>query len=95
MTKWEKIKFFVNSNEIFTRKDVNNELKIHTHSYDQYLLLLAHANFIEKTQRGEYKRLRLIPDDVTTNLINKLAYNIEIRTRYFRKLKLEKINNSL
>lgn len=95
MNKWEQIKLFVNTNEYFTRKDYINS-KIYSSTFssiDQYILLMKNSGFIEKLGIGKYKRLIIISENVTLNLINKLAYNSEERIKYFRKLKLEKLNN--
>ena len=93
MNKWEKIRDYVNSHEIIIRKELNNKLLIGSTS-DNYLNRLEKCGFLKFIGVGKKQRIEFIPESLTTNILEKIAYSEPERIKYFRKLKLEKIMKS-
>lgn len=92
-SKWKNLIKFVNSTEYFTRKEFYNKYNF-GYTEELYLLALKHVGFVKKTNIAEYKRLEKVPLDISANQMQKLAHDENLRLKYFRKKKLEKINLS-
>ena len=98
---WSIIREFVNTiniNDTFTRKELlfyiyeENSVDAHRHTPDCYRNDLCHCCFIEKTdKRGVYKKLRHIPENMTTSQVRTIGYD-KTWTEWFVPLetKLEK-----
>lgn len=90
-SKWEEIRNYVNTHEIIVRKELNKELLIGSTS-DNYLRFLERCGFVKSIGTGKKQRLFLIPEELTTTVLEKMVYNESKKIQYFRRLKLEKIN---
>lgn len=94
MDYWEQIKNYINNNNIIERNKINKEIK--SVSLDCYVNYIRVAGFIERTGRGKYKKILNIPDNMTSTLIQKIAYDKSYNfymLRLIRKEKINKINN--
>jgi len=94
MSKWELIRNFVNSNsEIFTTKDVRTYVDLKTQNItkytasteSQYVLHMMHCGFIKRLSRGKYQRQIMIPEFVSSTLLQTLAYDKGKRDDFMRK----------
>ena len=98
MNKWNDVKNFVNSHDIFTRKELKKE-SLSDNTVDNYINYIIKAGFIDRIGRGKYKLLIKIPKYISSSIIFVLAYNEEKRTKLMtsliRKQKLENIGGSL
>lgn len=91
MTEWNKVKEFINTHEIFTRKDFY-KYGCNT-TGEQYLVKIRSIGFVERTDIAEYKRIYKIPDTLSTTKINKLLENKFEFLKYIRYEKLKKLKN--
>ncbi len=98
LSKWDKIKNYVNTHEMIIRKELNKELLIGSTS-DNYLNLLEKSGFLKTIGFGKKQRIYPIPNSLSTNILQKIAYDYEEQIKYFkkyyRKLKMEKIKASI
>ena len=105
MTKWELVRNFVNTHDIFTKTDMRKNLNIRStsnYTESQYVSHMLKVGFLKRSGRGSYERVCKIPENMSTNQIINLVSNKEKReklmTILFRKEKLKAlqlINNSL
>jgi hypothetical protein len=86
ISKWEIIRNYINSNEIIERKIIDKGGS----TIDNYINMLINCEFIERINRGKYKRKCTIPD-MTSSMLQEIAYDKEKRIRFIRKIKLEKL----
>lgn len=98
MSRWQEVKDFVNSKIDFTKKDMRVHFDGIGNTESQYILLMLNAEFIQRTGHGKYKRLITIPNNISSSLMQELAYNTEKRNKIMmilkRKEKLNKIKES-
>lgn len=93
MDCWEQVKIYINNNSIIERKKINKEIL--SVSLDCYINYIRSAGFIERIGRGKYKKIINIPNNVTSTLIQKIAYDKSYdyyMLRLIRKEKIKKIN---
>lgn len=92
---WNKLKKFINENEIFTRKDINNHFGFINNSLDTYVLIIKKTEFIFKYKDSvaKYKRIHVIPEYITINIALKMANDENYRKVYYRKIYLDKLKN--
>lgn len=91
VSKWSEIRNYVNSHEIIIRKEINKELLIGSTS-DNYLRLLERCGFVKNIGVGKKQRLEMIPEELTSSMLEKIVYDESKRIQFFRKEKLKKIN---
>jgi len=93
MTKWQEIKDYVNSHELFTRKEMK-KIGLGT-TGDMYINNLRNAGFVIRIGRGQYKRIIKIPNYISSSLMVDIAYSEDRRKKFMmtliRKQKLENI----
>lgn len=94
VSKWKDILNYVNTHEIIIRKEINKELLIGSTS-DNYLRLLERCGFVKNIGTGKKQRVEMIPEELTSSMLEKLVYNESKRIQYFRNLKLKKIAESI
>lgn len=90
-SKWELIRNYVNTHEIIIRKDLEKHLLIGGTS-DNYLNYLVNSGFVKKIGIGKKQRIQMIPEDLSSSMLEKIAYSEPKRIRYFRRLKLIKLS---
>ena len=68
MITWKKIKKFINAHEKFNRKRLQNHIspfnEISITNMDTYRRFLIRAGYVEQTGRGEYRRIKKIPENL-------------------------------
>ena len=90
INKWELFKNYINSNNNITRQGILKNIS-GGNTIDNYINLTRNAGFIKRISPGVYVLEYKIPDDVTSNLIQKIAYDDSKKIKYLRKIKLENI----
>ena len=100
MSKWELVRDFVNSHEIFTKTDMRKNLNIpNTSNYteSQYISHMLNVGFLKRTGRGSYERICKVPENMSTKQITNLVTNKEkrekIMTILYRKEKLKNLQS--
>jgi hypothetical protein len=99
--KWKVVKDFVNSHEIFTRRELRIKLNIRSigdYTESQYINHIKNAGFIKRIERGKYKRIMKIPKSISSTKIANIGYmskeeKQKILLVLIRKEKLQNINN--
>lgn len=91
INKWELFKNYINSNNNITRQGILKNVS-GGNTIDNYINLTRNAGFIKRIRHGVYVLECKIPDNVTSNLIQKIAYYDDSKKiKYLRKIKLENI----
>lgn len=98
ISKWKLVKNFVNSHEIFTKKEMRDTLKLiksSNYTESQYVNHMLNAGFVKRIGRGKYQRMIDIPISLSTTKIVQLSYmNRKEREKYILKLvRKQKIKN--
>jgi len=104
MSKWSDVVDFVNNNKIFTKKEMRISLRITDSSNStegQYINHMLNSGFVKRLSRGKYEKIINIPNNITSNMMQKLGYNKFERDKlmkkliitYQRKEKLKKLND--
>ncbi|MFW9871622.1 MAG: hypothetical protein ACFFG0_00860 [Candidatus Thorarchaeota archaeon] len=83
LTMWQAMKNYINelkSGETFKRKELlrsvfRTNMASYETSVDQYRVMLCHIKILEHIGHGHYKKLRNIPESLTTQQLKKYAYN--------------------
>lgn len=86
MSTWSELKEYINNNEIIIKKDLRNYISYG--SSDTYICYIMNAKYIERIGRGQFKRIKKIPDSCTLSLIRKIAYDLNFQCKFIRKEKL-------
>jgi hypothetical protein len=96
MSKWKEVRSYVNSNNIFTKKDMHLYFADDGigYTHHQYILLLMNSGFVDSISRGKYKRLVKIPDDFTLRDLQSIAYDSNAKDVVIKRLiRREKLIN--
>jgi hypothetical protein len=72
---------------------MRKELTIIGSTESQYILLMMNSEFLKRKSRGKYERVCKVPKNMSTNQIQKLAYDSEKRIKFFRKEKLKNLQS--
>lgn len=86
MSTWSELKEYINNNEIIIKKDLRNYISYG--SSDTYICYIMNAKYIERIGRGQFKKIKKIPESCTLSLIRKIAYDIDFQRQMIRKEKL-------
>lgn len=86
MSTWSELKDYINNNEIITKKNLRRHISYG--SSDCYICYIMNAKYIERIGRGQYKRLKKIPNTCSISRMREIAYDIVLQKKIIRKEKL-------